>query len=31
LVELGREDAKTNRDEIERFFTEPAAEVTGPE
>jgi NTE family protein len=24
LVELGREDAKANRDEIERFFTDPA-------
>jgi NTE family protein len=24
LVELGRNDAKANRDEIERFFTEPA-------
>jgi NTE family protein len=24
LVELGRADAKANRDEIERFFTEPA-------
>jgi NTE family protein len=25
LIELGREDAKANRNEIERFFTEPAS------
>ena len=24
LIELGREDVKANRDEIERFFAEPA-------
>jgi NTE family protein len=29
LVELGREDAKSNRDEIERFFAEPAERQEG--
>ncbi|MEN8158549.1 MAG: patatin-like phospholipase family protein [Myxococcota bacterium] len=28
LVDLGREDAKANRDEFERFFTEPAEPPT---